>query len=52
MPHPSIADGCRMAIKTYGRHNLWKSIGLARHGRPSVLKLHFVIRSSISVTSS
>lgn len=36
MPHPSSIDGCCMAIKTYGRHNLWKLLGLARFGRPSV----------------
>lgn len=38
MPHPSSIDGCCMAIKTYGRHNLWKTTGLARSGRPSSTK--------------
>ena len=42
MPHPSSIDGCCMAIKTYGRHNFWKTIGLARSGRPSSHKKNII----------
>lgn len=41
MPHAPEFGECRMAIKTYGWHNLWNYVGLARLADPQYLNRIF-----------